>query len=198
MREIPKKHEIYRHFKGGLYEVTAIAHHTETMEELVIYRNTEDKNQVYARPLKMFMEPVDKEKYPEAEAEYRFEKVDIKRPDEYSKSLDAINAGAISDFKRLVDIKKKEKQIEQTVTEEVIPEGISKDLIKFLDTDDFEEKLDILHDAAGRLDDNALNAMALSLDLTVEEGSAEEKLKRIKDYLNLQMRFDGKHLRERN
>ncbi len=199
MRDIPKKHEIYRHFKGNIYEVVAIAHHTETMEELVIYRNTEDKNQVYARPLKMFMEPVDRDKYPDTEAEYRFEKVDIKKPEEYSKSIDSVNAGAISDFKKLVDIKKREKQLERSVAESnEIPEGISADLIRFLDTDDFEEKLEILRDSAERLDDNILNAMAVSLDLMVEDGSRENKLKDIKNYLYLQMRFDGKHLRERN
>ena len=198
MREIPKKHEIYRHFKGSLYEIVTIAHHTETMEELVIYRNTEDKNEVYARPLKMFMEPVDKEKYPDVSVEYRFEKVDIKKPDEYSKTLDSVNAGAVSDFKRLVDIKKKEKQQEEKVAEsEEIPEGISADLIRFLDTDDFEEKLEILEDVKDRIDENVINAMAISLDLAVEDASKENKLRDIKNYLYLQMRFDGKHLRER-
>ena len=198
MRDIPKKHEIYRHFKGTLYEIVAIAHHTETMEELVIYRNTRDKTQVYARPLRMFMDPVDRAKYPEADQEYRFEKVNIKKPDEYSKSLDSVNAGAISDFRKLVDIKKKEKQLEEAVADsEEIPEGISADLIRFLDTDDFEEKLDILQDASERLDDNILNAMAVSLDLVIEDGSRESKLKDIKNYLYLQMRFDGKHLRDR-
>ncbi|MBR1875766.1 MAG: DUF1653 domain-containing protein [Lachnospiraceae bacterium] len=208
MRDIPKKHEIYRHFKGTLYEIVAIAHHTETMEELVIYRNAGDKTQVYARPLQMFMEPVDKEKYPDSEAEYRFEKVDIKKPDEYLRTLDSVNAGAVSDFKKLVDIKTRERELKremEKLTEQLgeqlpdeVPEGISADLIRFLDTDDFEEKLGILEDAKDRLDDNMLNAMAVSLDLAVDEGSKDHKLRDIKNYLFLQMKFDGKHLRERN
>ncbi len=199
MRDIPKKHEIYRHFKGGLYEIVTIAHHTETMEELVIYRNKEDRNQVYARPLAMFMGPVDREKYPNAKAEYRFEKVDVRKPGEYTKTLDSVNASAVSDFKKLVDIKKKEKQQEEKVAvSDEIPEGISSDLIRFLDTDDFEEKLDILEDVKDRIDDNVVNAMAVSLDLTVEEGPKENKIRDIRNYLMLQMRFDGKHLRERH
>ncbi len=48
---------IYRHFKGGIYEVTGIAKHSELLEELVIYKNTLTK-QCWARPLSMWNETV--------------------------------------------------------------------------------------------------------------------------------------------
>lgn len=75
MTFIPKAGEKYRHFKGNIYQIVAIAKHTETEEELVVYRSLENE-QVYARPLHMFTEKLDKDKYPQAEAEYRFEKYD--------------------------------------------------------------------------------------------------------------------------
>ncbi len=63
---------LYRHFKGTLYRVIALARHTETDEELVVYQAAEGGT-VYARPKAMFLSPIDKEKYPDVKATYRFE-----------------------------------------------------------------------------------------------------------------------------
>ena len=73
----PIKGEIYKHFKGNLYEVLAIAKHTETMEEMVVYKEV-DGEATYARPLEMFASKVDKEKYPDILQVYRFELQDEK------------------------------------------------------------------------------------------------------------------------
>lgn len=50
---------MYRHFKGGEYEVIGFAKHTETEEQLVIYRNLHDVTQLWARPYTMFAETVE-------------------------------------------------------------------------------------------------------------------------------------------
>jgi len=52
---------VYRHFKGGLYFVDAVAKHSETQEELVVYRN--DKRETWVRPISMFFDHVEKDGY---------------------------------------------------------------------------------------------------------------------------------------
>ena len=53
---------IYKHYKGNLYEVMFMAHHSETTEEMVVYKalyNTEfGNNSVWVRPSIMFEETV--------------------------------------------------------------------------------------------------------------------------------------------
>lgn len=49
---------LYRHYKGGLYEVVDIAEHSETNEKLVIYRSKET-DKLWARPLPMFLETIE-------------------------------------------------------------------------------------------------------------------------------------------
>lgn len=53
---------IYRHFKGGGYEVIGNAVHTETGESLVLYRAVDRYSPIYARPLKSWNRPVNDEK----------------------------------------------------------------------------------------------------------------------------------------
>lgn len=81
--------DVARHFKRDLlsaealraeperylYDIIGTAEHTETGETLMIYRPRYGEGKLYARPLAMFLSPVDREKYPAAKQEYRFEKV---------------------------------------------------------------------------------------------------------------------------
>lgn len=69
----------YRHFKGDVMEIVGIAKHSEDLSELVIYKHIKEENPIlWARPIEMFQEKVDKEKYPNVTQEYRFELIDEK------------------------------------------------------------------------------------------------------------------------
>jgi len=50
---------IYRHYKGNEYTVLGIAKHSETLEEVVIYRALYGEKQIWVRPLSMFDEDVE-------------------------------------------------------------------------------------------------------------------------------------------
>lgn len=66
-------HGVFRHFKGNLYYVEGVARHSETGEELVVYRALYGERELYVRPKDMFLSPVDREKYPNVEQKFRFE-----------------------------------------------------------------------------------------------------------------------------
>lgn len=71
--EVGKK---YRHFKGKEYEVIAIGKHSETLEEMVVYKALYGDGDIWVRPLSMFITKLDKEKYPGTPQEYRFKEID--------------------------------------------------------------------------------------------------------------------------
>ena len=50
---------VYRHYKGPLYDVIGLARHSETGEQLVVYRPQYGERGLWVRPLTMFMENVD-------------------------------------------------------------------------------------------------------------------------------------------
>lgn len=49
---------IYRHFKGNRYQVLFVATHSETMEEMVVYKALYGDGGIWVRPLKMWDETV--------------------------------------------------------------------------------------------------------------------------------------------
>lgn len=72
---MPNPGNLYKHFKGNFYRIIGVGIHTETKELLVIYKE-DGGSLIWVRPLDMFFDLVDREKYPDADQTYRFELVD--------------------------------------------------------------------------------------------------------------------------
>ena len=53
----------YRHFKGNYYEVIGVALHSETMEEMVVYRALYGEHGLWVRPAAMWTETIDRDGY---------------------------------------------------------------------------------------------------------------------------------------
>ena len=62
----------YRHFKGNEYEVLYVAKHSETLEEMVVYRALYGEGGVWVRPAEMWNETITRD----GKTFKRFEKVE--------------------------------------------------------------------------------------------------------------------------
>lgn len=75
MREI-KTGEYYRHVEGGLYHVTGVAKDADTGRQMIVYQELDGNEELWVRSCEDFSAEVDRRKYPDAEQQYLFEKVE--------------------------------------------------------------------------------------------------------------------------
>lgn len=170
MREIPKEYDLYQHFKGNLYQVIAVAIHTEMEEELVIYRDIFDITKVYARPMDVFLSKTDKKKYPGVKQEYRFEKV-IQLAEETVPSDGNITG-------------KEDEEAE-----------IDPLLMKFLEAETYEKKLEVLVSIREEITGDMINSIAMSLDIELEKDSLQERYEEVKNCLITLEKYECNRLR---
>lgn len=81
------KGRVVKHFKGKLYLVIDVARHSETMEELVVYKALYGDFGIFVRPLNMFLSEVDKNKYPNCNQKYRFQEINNEDIDNIKEAL---------------------------------------------------------------------------------------------------------------
>lgn len=180
MRENPRPGEFYRHFKNKLYQIIAVATHSESKEQLVIYQALYGDFGVYARPLDMFLSEVDREKYPEIEQKYRFEK--LENISEISKQITDINSE--------INIETINKTLKEESEDE--PKNF---FIDFLDADDYYTKKKIILANKENITDKQLDAI---FDIYGLKRNGIDKTIDIADfiaYLDMQIHFEGKRLR---
>lgn len=193
-REIPKSGEFYRHFKMKYYQIITVATHTETREQMVIYQALYDDFGIYARPLSMFMSKVNFEKYPDAIQTYRFERVErpcvsveslerVQRTVEEEKTKDArAEQPVVFEEKKVSEEKKKPGAEEEYVMDPEVE--------RFLDAETYKEKLNILMSLRNDITDKQLHDMAITLDVTIEDGDMDNKFMNLVNCLKTMARFE--------
>ncbi len=196
MNQIPQAGEIYQHFKGKLYRIVALATHTETGEQLVIYQALYGEFQVFARPLSMFLEKVDAKKYPDAAGKDRFMRIPMAEAAAVSRPVAAPSENP-------VELRPAAMSSESTVESRAVAASSENSvepqpdpgLLAFLDADSYEEKLEVFASLEGKVDLHMLNAIAASLDLELSEGSLEEQYDTLKSCLMTLERYECNRLR---
>lgn len=192
MRPNPKPQEIYRHFKGNVYQIITIARHSETNIKMVVYQQLYAPYGVYVRPLDMFMSKIDTKKYPNEKQIYRFERLDIRGEERIEQQTES----SAETLNRILNRGKKENEITPDTSEEET-ENFTLDpgLVEFLDADSYEKKLEILSTLHNRITDDMIDTMAVSLDTEVKEGDIEERYAEIRNCLLTMERFECNRLR---
>lgn len=162
----------YRHFKGGLYQILTIGLHSETNEEMVVYQALYGDFKVYIRPLAMFLDTLDKEQYPKAAQEFRFQLITSQdlsvAPDESNKETLSSSAS----------------QSEGPAAE------VNPYLLQFLEAETFGAKLKIFLEMKDSINEVLLTEIAASLDISTGTGTLEEQYSSVQYALHTLAKYE--------
>ena len=193
MRPNPRPQEMYRHFKGNIYQIRCLAKHSETGEMMVVYQAMYDTFQIYVRPLAMFMEEVDVEKYPDARQQYRFELLQDSELVSGSRAAEEPVSGS-----QAVEEPVKESDAGPEGTEgaeEMQQLNIDPLVMEFLEADTYEQRLNILAALRSRITDEMINTMSMAVDLEIKEGDVEERYEELRNCLLTFEKYECNRLR---
>ena len=216
-RPVPKPQELYSHFKGKMYQIVTIAIHSETREEMVVYQALYGDYSVYCRPLSMFMSEVDREKYPDVEQRFRFEKVekaDTAHTAEATKTTETTEtekevkneiseAGKMSDEKKMTSAPKfnvdtsyeRSEVMEKSIDDEARDLNLDPLVIKFLDADLASEKNDILCKLHPIITNDMIDIMAMSVGVVINEGDVDGRYNDLRNCLTTMEKYESTRLR---
>lgn len=204
----PKINGIYKHFKGNLYRVIAIAKHSETGQDMVVYQALYDNYDMYVRPYESFVSPVDHVKYPDVTQEYRFEPV----PDPScmitgKDAFDQSSQNGQTDNMTLVSAKEnaaapmancKDDTENFEKCEEQDESGIvlRKEVEEFLDTDSLTDKHNILVRLRDSITQDEITIMSTVMDIEIDDSkSIDERYEQLMKCIDTMQKFETNRLR---
>lgn len=212
MERIVRPGEFYRHFKNKLYQVTAVAYHSETGEKMIVYQALYGNFRTYVRPYAMFVSEVDHEKYPDVTQRWRFERVQpcnagtgesvaacgMPDKDADQKTAGQEDGGQKDTDKRTMTWKnmgEDETDASEPPENENSVRKPHPALIRFLDSHDYEERMGCLHTLGLEGSQEDIDSLYVALDIRPRSGEILTQTEAIGRYLRMQNHFDGAHLR---
>lgn len=190
----PMPGEKYLHFKNKLYQVIAVAYHSETMERYVVYQALYGDFKVYIRPYDMFISEVDHEKYPQIQQKYRFEYlnsfVDESEP-EKTVSEETEKIQELSED----SLKEEEMRPEDKEPASEGESHLNPWLDKILDASGFDEKYKIVCDMQNDVTDRLIDDIAVIMDLAIPEGNLRERYAQLKYCIRTRQKYETGRLR---
>lgn len=184
--------EFYRHFKNKLYQIVAVARHSETGESMVVYQALYGDYGVYVRPYDMFTSEVDHEKYPEVTQQWRFERVE---PEQNAAGMAAECGQAAAGNGQVAAGTGQVAENRQDFRRYYADRTPDPAFLQFLDTEDFDLRMECLKALEERVTQQELDSIYLVLDMKPEQGSLQEQLYAVRRFLTMQKRYDGSRLR---
>ena len=195
----PLPGEKYLHFKNKLYQVIAVAKHSETMEPYVVYQALYGDFGVYIRPYDMFVSEVDHEKYPEVTQKYRFAYVDhtkneTVRTERAEHKKIPVNQNVeqqenVPDVTAAVSTAELQEQ-NMVQRESDVEEQIDPWLLRFLDTDTMEEKYQIVCDIKNDITDRLIDDLAVAVDVVIPEGKLSDRYEQLKYCIRTRQKYE--------
>lgn len=195
----PLPGEKYLHFKNKLYQVIAVAKHSETMEPYVVYQALYGDFGVYIRPYDMFVSEVDHEKYPEVTQKYRFAYVDhtkneTLRTERAEHKKIPVNQNVeqqenVPDVTAAVSTAELQEQ-NMVQRESDVEEQIDPWLLRFLDTDTMEEKYQIVCDIKNDITDRLIDDLAVAVDVVIPEGKISDRYEQLKYCIRTRQKYE--------
>ena len=195
----PLPGEKYLHFKNKLYQVIAVAKHSDTMEPYVVYQALYGDFGVYIRPYDMFVSEVDHEKYPEVTQKYRFAYVDhtkneTLRTERAEHKKIPVNQNVeqqenVPDVTAAVSTAELQEQ-NMVQRESDVEEQINPWLLRFLDTDTMEEKYQIVCDIKNDITDRLIDDLAVAVDVVIPEGKLSDRYEQLKYCIRTRQKYE--------